>query len=104
MLVLSNVRKSCKQDNVFQGSIETVVHRIYQTLYATCTIPEVSYFRSRYDGLLLLKTFLPQCSVEIFGENVIFWMQQCLKSVEGGQNKHALANVSYQVLSKKIFF
>jgi len=30
-------------------------------------------------------------------------MQQCVKSVEGGQNKPALANVSYQVLSKKIF-
>jgi hypothetical protein len=83
--------------------IEAVVCRICQTLCATCAVPKIIYILSRYDGLLLLKTFLPQCSVEIFGENIIFWMQQCIKSVEGGQDKPAMASVSYQVLSKKIF-
>jgi hypothetical protein len=64
---------------------------------------KVTSFYYRYAGLLLLKTFLPQCPIEIFGENVISWMQQCLKSIDERQNKHALASTSCQVLSKKEF-
>ncbi|KAJ4429172.1 hypothetical protein ANN_26175, partial [Periplaneta americana] len=52
----------------------------------------------RHEGLLLLKTFLPQCSVDLFGEYVVSWMEQCLKIREDDQNKKVFTNTSYQVL------
>lgn len=64
---------------------------------------KITSFCYRYDGLLQLKTFLSQCPLEIFGNNVISWMQQCIKAIDGRQDNRKLTSTSYQVLSKKHF-
>lgn len=92
-VLLQTFLKTCTEHQAFVNKapviLQSVVANINGKLNSTST---------RYDGLLLLKTFLPQCPVEIFGKNVISWIQQCLKSIDGRQNKQALASASYQAL------
>ncbi|XP_034231933.1 proline-, glutamic acid- and leucine-rich protein 1-like [Thrips palmi] len=51
---------------------------------------------SRHDGLLLLQTFLPQCSVEVLALHGPSWITACLK----GAASRGTAQLSFTVLAK----
>ncbi|XP_069676657.1 proline-, glutamic acid- and leucine-rich protein 1-like [Periplaneta americana] len=91
--LLYNFLKTCTEQQAFlnkaPNAIQPIVAYINNKLNTSTT---------RHEGLLLLKTFLPQCSVDLFGEYVVSWMEQCLKIREDDQNKKVFTNTSYQVL------
>ncbi|KAJ9601633.1 hypothetical protein L9F63_000241 [Diploptera punctata] len=91
--VLRAFLKACNDQQVFVNKASNAIQPIVSNINS-----KLNSATSRLEGLLLLKTFLPQCSIDIFGDNVMFWMQLCLKIGEVGLNKYEASNTAYQVL------
>ncbi|KAK3923528.1 Proline-, glutamic acid- and leucine-rich protein 1 [Frankliniella fusca] len=89
--LLESLLMSCADQRVFskggQG-VQSILSLINTKLNDSST---------RFHGLILLHTFLPQCSLDILSQNACSWMQFCLKGISVRKTSEAAFSV-FQIL------
>ncbi|PSN44353.1 hypothetical protein C0J52_19619 [Blattella germanica] len=85
--------KACKDQQLFINKASSGIHLVLPIINS-----KLNSSASRFKGLLLLKTLLPQFPADVIEENAVSWMQQCLKPTEAGENKQEVLDTTYQVL------
>ncbi|XP_026290664.1 proline-, glutamic acid- and leucine-rich protein 1 [Frankliniella occidentalis] len=93
---LGSLLSSCADQRVFVKA-DPGLHSV-----ASLINTKLNESSSRFDGLVLLHTYLPQCSLDILLPNACSWMQFCLKSFTVPKTSHIAFTVFKILLEQSV--